>query len=319
MKKIYYLLNISDEKKLQLREKFKDCSFVFKSKYEINDDEIKHAECIIGNLTLDKLALCDQTKFMQLGSAGSDAYAAALNENCILCNASGCYGPAISEYMLGVCLSLMLRLPQYRDQQHLRAWKNAGKVSSILGSKVLIVGLGDIGSQFAVKMRALGAEITGIRRNTSIKPDYVDAVASLDELDTLLPQMDIVASCLPNSNATQHVFKTEQFKAMKNSAIFINVGRGKAVDTDALCDALKNHEIYGAALDVVDPEPLPLNHPLWSCDNLLLTPHIAGGDNLELTTELIYKLTTDNLEAYLKGEELKNVVDRRTGYRKQSQ
>ena len=79
---------------------------------------------------------------------------------------------------------------------------------------------------------------------------------------------------------------------------------------------MKAHEIYGAALDVVDPEPLPLNHPLWNCGNLLLTPHIAGGSNLKLTTELIYTLVSDNLEAYLKGEPLKNVVDRATGYRK---
>ncbi|GAA6428095.1 D-2-hydroxyacid dehydrogenase [Dielma fastidiosa] len=316
MRNILYLLETNEEQRQQLQKRFADCSFTFKSKHEVSDEEIRQAECIIGNLLLNQLDLCENAKLMQLGSAGSDAYAAALNESVTLCNASGCYGPAISEYMIGVCLSLMLRLPSYRDQQHLRAWQNAGKVSSILGSKVLIVGLGDIGSQFAIKMRALGAKITGIRRNTADQPDFVDAIAALDQLDELLPEMDIIASCLPNSKATEKVFTAKQFKLMKDAAIFINVGRGQAVDTDALCDALKAHEIYGAALDVVDPEPLPLNHPLWNCGNLLLTPHIAGGSNLKLTTELIYTLVSDNLEAYLKGEPLKNVVDRATGYRK---
>ena len=131
--------------------------------------------------------------------------------------------------MIGVCLSLMLRLPSYRDQQHLRAWQNAGKVSSILGSKVLFVGLGDIGSQFAIKMRALGAKITGISRNTADQPDIVDANAALDQLDELLPEMDIIASCLPNSKATEMVFTAKQFKLVKDSAIFIYVGRGQAV------------------------------------------------------------------------------------------
>ena len=120
MRNILYLLETNEEQRQQLQKRFADCSFTFKSKHEVSDEEIRQAECIIGNLLLNQLDLCENTKLMQLGSAGSDAYAAALNESVTLCNASGCYGPAISEYMIGVCLSLMLRLPSYRDQQHLR-------------------------------------------------------------------------------------------------------------------------------------------------------------------------------------------------------
>ncbi len=315
MNRVLVCAVIDSEAKEDLLKQFPTCSFTFAERETVTLQMVKECDVIVGNLPQELLTACDHVRFMQLESAGSDTYAQKVSEACLLANASGCYGPAISEYMIGAVLSLFLHFPSYRDQQHLRRWENVGKVQSIMNAKVLVVGLGDIGSQFAMKMRALGAHVTGIRRHVEQMPEYVDAIASLAQLDELLPQMDVVASVLPNSQATQKVFKRAQFQLMKNSAVFINVGRGTAVDTEDLTLALKNHEILGAALDVTDPEPLPLNHPLWSCERLMLTPHIAGGDNLAYTKQLFLELVEENLSAFLNQEPLKNLVDRESGYR----
>lgn len=195
-------------------------------------------------------------------------------------------------------------------------WKDEGPVTSIYGSKTLVVGLGDIGGEFAMRMHALGSKVYGVRRNKSEIPDYLQNIYQLDILDDILHEFDIVALSLPETKETKNLFDGQKFGKMKKGAILLNVGRGSTVHTADLCDALNSGILGGAGLDVVDTEPLPAESPLWDAKNLVLTPHVSGGYHLKETLERIRKISIENLESYYNKAPMKNLVDFKTGYRK---
>ena len=175
--------------------------------------------------------------------------------------------------------------------------------------------MGDIGSEFAKRMHALGGQVVCIRRSQAQKPAYVERLCQMDALETLLPEMDVVAICLPGTEQTKHLFDEAKLRRMKQGALLVNVGRGNIVDTDALCRVLESGHLSGACLDVVEPEPLPAGHPLWHAPGAMITPHVAGGYHLPITLERILGICQRNLRAYLSGDALENLVDFSTGYR----
>ncbi len=283
-----------------------------------DDAFMENISIIIGNTHRGTIKQAKNLEWMQLSSAGADLYVAPglLPENAVLTNATGSFGLAISEYMIGMTLSMFLHLPGYWANQEKQVWKNEGAVNSIYGSTALVVGLGDIGGEYAKRYRALGGHVIGVRRSNTAKPDFVDELALMNQLDELLPRADVVALSLPETPETHKLFGKEKFSLMKPGAVLLNVGRGQAIDTDALCDALNSGHLGGAALDVTDPEPLPAEHPLWKAKNVLITPHISGGYNLPETYERVFQIAAENLGRYFRGEKLNNLVDFQTGYKK---
>ncbi len=293
-------------------------TFNYTSREALQAADVARADIILGNVPPALLVGAQRLRWIQLNSAGSNDYAqpGLLPQDTQLTNASGSYGLAISEHMLGLCLLLIKKLHLYRDNQNRAVWHDEGAVTSIAGSTTLVVGLGDIGSQFACRMQALGSTVLGIRRvPTAGKPDFVASIHGLDELDELLPQADFVALTLPETPQTVHLINRERLAWMKRGAILVNVGRGNAIETEALCDALVADHLGGAGLDVTDPEPLPANHRLWSLPNAMITPHVSGFYHLQATLDAIVALTIRNLGHFMRGEQLENIVDRSTGYR----
>ena len=138
----------------------------------------------------------------------------------------------------------------------------------------------------------------------------------MEMLDEVLPRADVVFSVLPGTPAATHLYTAERFDLMKPDAIFINCGRGAAVENSVLYDALKNGRIASAAIDVSEVEPLPPDSPLWTLDNLMITPHVSGYYHLPRTLECIVDIAAENLARFMRGEELINVVDFTTGYKK---
>lgn len=295
-----------------------EAQVVYTTAEAVTQAQVSQAEILLGNVPIPLLRQADKLKWLQLNYAGSDNYAApgVLPEGVLLTNASGAYGLAISECMLAGIFKLIKRLDQYQRNQDAHIWRNEGEVSSIEGSTTLVVGFGDIGSSFAQRMHALGSTVIGIRRNITDKPDYVSALYQMDALDQLLPLADFVSLSLPNSPQTQKVIGAKQLAEMKDSALLVNVGRGSAVDTDALVDALNAGQIGGAVLDVVHEEPLPPEHPLWDAPHLVLTPHVTGNYNLPETLRRVVNIALRNLAAYQNGQPMESVVDFKTGYRR---
>lgn len=315
---ILVVIPMTEEQKKALAAIAPQAEIIHTTVDALTREQIAGAEIILGNVPIPLLKDAENLKWLQLNFAGSDNYAApgVLPEGVILTNATGAYGLAISECMLAGALSLIKRLGEYQTNKEQHLWKNMGEVRSIYGSTTLVVGFGDIGSSFAQKMHALGSTVIGIRRNVTEKPDYVSALYQMDKLNELLPLADFVALSLPQNPSTRNVMGKEQFDRMKDSALVINVGRGSAIDTDALVEALNTGKIGGAVIDVVHQEPLPAEHPLWDCPNLVLTPHVTGNYNLPETLVRVVNIALRNTAAYLNGQPMESVVDFATGYRK---
>ena len=157
--------------------------------------------------------------------------------------------------------------------------------------------------------------VSGVRRRVSPGPEWLSGMYGMAELDRLLPEMDIVACCLPGTADTRGAFSRARFERMKPGAYFLNVGRGYCADTDALADALDSGRLGGAVIDVTAPEPLPADHRLWDAPNLALTPHVSGQYHLYETFLRILDIACDNLRRYAAGQPLRNVVNFATGYR----
>lgn len=292
-----------------------DGEFTYLMGEKPTEDQLCDAEVIIGNVSPKMLQYCKSLRLLQLNMAGSDAFAKKMPAGALLANASGAYGLAISEHMIGMLLMLMKKLYLYRDNQNKCLWRDEGGVTSIEGSVALTVGLGDIGGEFAKRCKALGAYCIGIRRNAANAPAYMDEMYTLEALDSLLPKADIVALALPNSSESRGLMDENRLRKMKKGAILLNVGRGSAIDTDALVRMLNDGHIR-AGLDVTDPEPLPANHPLWQCPGVLITPHISGYYHLRQTHDRIVGIAAHNLENLINGKPIKNLVDDETGYRR---
>ncbi|MEL7609691.1 MAG: D-2-hydroxyacid dehydrogenase [Bacillota bacterium] len=295
-----------------------EAEFEYCRRSAATEQTIQNADIIIGNVSPNKIRASERLLFLQLYSAGADEYIApgVLFPKTKLASATGAFGPAISEHMLGVLLMLLKRFNEYYENQKARVWRSQDEVKCIDGSTALILGLGDIGGEFARKIHALGAYTIGVRRTRREKPEYIDELSSMDELEKALPRADIIALCLPETSSTRSLFDAKLFSYCKPGATLLNVGRGSAVDTEALVSALDSGRIGGAALDVTDPEPLPPEHALWGMKNVLITPHISAGFQLERTRDRIAARAAENLRRFLSGRALECEVDFETGYRK---
>ncbi len=286
---------------------------------DLSKEDLMWADVILGNPPRGCLAENDHLGLVALNSAGSTEYCepGILPENTVLTNATGAYGIIISEWLMGMLLKIMNRFDRYKDQQRQNVWQRLGEDRfSVYGSRVLILGTGNIGTEFAKRLKAMGAYTIGIRRVASKPQEFFDEIHSMDDLNALLPEVNVVANCLPGTAATTRVIGMEQLRLMKEDSVLLNIGRVTAVYTDALVTVLDEGKFLGVALDVTDPEPLPADHRLWSFENVHITPHCSGGMNSPISFNFIVDVAKDNLSAYLNGGEYRNVVDRNTGYKK---
>lgn len=315
--RILVVMQATEEHKRLISEAAPDEEVLFADASAVDEETVKSADIIIGNLAPQLIAGSRRLKLLQLNNAGTDGYTdpGILPEQAVLTNATGAYGVAISEHMMGMLLCMMKKMNLYQDNMREGKWKDMGPVPTIYGSNTLVVGLGDIGGEFAKRMRAMGSRVTGIRRTEAEKPEYLEALYQMDHFYESLEQADIVAACLPGTAATRKVFDEAAFSHMKDGAYFVNIGRGSAVDTEALIKALNSGKIAGACLDVTDPEPLPEDHPLWKAPNVFITPHVSGGYHTMETHNRIIGIAVRNIRHVLQNEPLENIVDMTTGYR----
>lgn len=282
---------------------------------KVSQEDVLASDVIIGNVPARFLPGCERLRLLHLNFAGADGYPEVMPQTAALTNSSGAYGLAISEHMLAMLLAIIKKLYPYYDNQRDSLWRDEGGVTSIEDAVILSVGMGDIGGEFTRKCKALGAYTMGVRRTVREKPEYADEMHTLSEIDELLPRADVVALSLPSGAETNGLMDERRLRLMKRGAVLINVGRGSAVDTDALVKVCAEGHIK-AALDVTSPEPLPEEHPAWNTPGLYITPHISGFFHLPQTLDRIISIAAENLKRLQTGEELLNVVDPETGYRR---
>lgn len=321
MKNVLVVMPFNEAHKAYIEKIGHDCKFTYTSIAKATREEILDADIILGNADAKVVAESQRLQWIQLNSAGADAYCkpGIIKPDTLLTCSTGAYGLTVSEAMVAMSFMLCRKMDLYMRNQVNHLWHEEGSVTSIWNSTTLVVGLGDIGTEFASRMKALGSHVIGIRKNTSLKPDCVDEIYGMEALDELLPKADFVALALPSTPATRHTMDARRLGLMKKGAFLLNGGRGDAIDCDALNAALREGStLGGAALDVTEPEPLPADHPLWDAPRCIITPHSAGKFHLQETFERIVRIAGGNLALFLEGRtsEMRNLVDPATGYRR---
>ena len=237
------------------------------------------------------------------------------NENCLLTNAAGAYGVSIAEHMIAVSLVMMRRLDQFMAETRAGQWKLPRPQKSLKDCRITVLGTGDIGSSFAKRARAFEpASIVGVCRSGKSSQPVYDKVLPVSQLDVVLPETDLLAMSLPATAETRGILSRERLALMPEGSYIVNVGRGSAIDEDALADALESGHLAGAALDVFQTEPLPEGNRLWKTKNLLITPHVAGNMTLPYTKDKNVNMFLEDLENFTKGERLHYLVDKKQGY-----
>jgi phosphoglycerate dehydrogenase-like enzyme len=241
-----------------------------------------------------------------------------IKSNVILTNSGDVHGPVVAEHVIAVLLGLAKRLPQaiYYQQKKYWAqetlWQEQPRPREAMGATVGVVGMGSIGREFTARAKALGMRVLAVRENPQKGLSGADAVYPTVDIDAVLRESDYVVLCTPMTPSTTKLINAARLACMKNDSYLINVGRGQLVDESALIEALHNHKIAGAALDVFVEEPLPPDSPFWELDNVLITPHTAAvTDRL---WERHYQLIRENLTRFLAGKPLLNEIDKRRGY-----
>ena len=282
-------------------------------------DEHLDAEALVvwGNHPGDLRAVAGRMprlRWVQTLAAGPDVVlGAGFPDDVVVTSGVGLHDRPVTEHALALVLALLRRLPEAIAAQAEHRWASElgglqplhpdGRVTTLLGARVLVWGFGNIGQNLAPLLQALGAQVRGVGRSAGERAGF--PVVAQDELEDELRRTDVLLMILPATEATTHALDAARLAALPRHAFVVNVGRGTTVDEPALVAALTGGEIAGAALDVTEVEPLPADSRLWDAPNLLLTPHAAGGRPVGAD-----ELVGANLEALLAGRELRNVVAR---------
>jgi phosphoglycerate dehydrogenase-like enzyme len=253
--------------------------------------------------------------------AGTEWIPGTVGPHVTICNARGAHNISTAEWTVSAILAMLKYIPFYLDVQREGVWKRRFEASAqyaritgdtrpiyppvmleeLTGKSVLLVGYGAIGKEIERMLAPFHVNLKRVARTARSEP----CVHAVSQLDSLLPHAEIVILILPSTAESHHLIGSRQLALMRQGALLVNAARGPIVDTDALVEALNSGRIR-AALDVTDPEPLPEGHPLWSCPNLLITPHVAGSTPQFAPRSL--KTAENELRRYISGEPLHNVV-----------
>lgn len=307
---ILNMFPINEEEKAQFEALMPDAVWEYPRRSTLTAEQVSNATIILGPPKPADLVHAKNLRWLQSLWMGVDDYAApgVLPDSVTITACVGAYRQTVSEHMLTTLLALCRKLPQCRDNQLKHQWVDVKKMRSIRGATILVVGAGVIGGDFARLCKALGAHTVGLKRTITGPIDGFDELDTMENLDARLPQADVVALILPHAPETVKLMDARRLALMKPDAILLSDGRGTVLDQDALAAAMTGGHLWGAALDVTDPEPLPADSPLWDIPNLLLTPHVAGGIRMEVSRKSAVTFCLKNFERYVKGQPLEGVM-----------
>lgn len=294
-------------------------------------NEIVEADAFFGKLTPTILASARKLRWVQAPTASLEHYLfpELIEHPLQLTNMRGLFPDNIADQVFGYMICFARNLHHYIRQQARAEWKPYGGEkrgeqfrsgpavttavdlahTTLADSTLGIVGLGSIGEEIGRRGGCFGMRVIAVDPVRRDVPQGVEELWRLDGLNDLLDQSDYVVIAAPHTPETEGLFRKRLFERMKSSAVLINIGRGVIVDLDDLTDALRAGEIAGAALDVYEIEPLPSDHPLWSFENVILTPHIAG--NSPRIAERHLNVIIENIGRFARGQRLANIVDKR--------
>jgi phosphoglycerate dehydrogenase-like enzyme len=306
----------------RLRADFPAIEVVHKNSYEDAENHLRDCEILFTfALPPERFRLAQNLRWIHAPTAAVHQllFPELVNSDVILSNSREVHGPVVAELVIALMFALAKKIPQAArlQQKHIwgksAIWNDGPRPREIAGATLGLIGVGGIGLPVVRMASALGMRVIAVReRPEKERPQGVDAVYASGQIDEVLSQSDFVVLALPLTEATRGLINADRLAAMRPDAYLINVGRGPQVDEAALADALRNHRIAGAALDVFNQEPLPAESPLWNLENLLITPHT--GSLTEKLWQRHHQVFSENLRRYLAREPLLFGVDKHKGY-----
>lgn len=280
-------------------------------------DRVADCDAFIGDPNDALLKAGVKLRWVQAFHAGVEHFIDApslRDRDVVVTNCKIIMGPQLADHVFALLLSLTRNMRFYTKGMDEEKWDRFSGMPllELRGKTMLIIGLGGAGTQTADRAKAFGMRVLAVDTKDMPYSHNVDYCGKPDELRKLLPEADVVASCVPLTDESRHVLGAEEFALMKDGAFVINISRGGVIDTEALTAALEAGKLGGAGLDVTEPEPLPAGHPLWERPNVIITPHIAGfSDGRD---PRVKEMIRENIARFAQGLPLKNVVNIREGY-----
>ncbi len=309
----------------ELVEKIKSVSPKMRVQLSSKEKEIlKLAEnahvLFVGKFSPDIFLAAKNLRWIQTNLVGVDRFLFPdiVKSNVVMTNARGVNSTAVAEQVLGMMLCLSRKLHFFIRNQGKNLWKTSDadllpKLDELSGKTLGLIGLGAIGQEIAKRAACLEMNVIATRRNSSLsKPSYVNEIMPTENLKVLLAKSDFVVVQVPLTTETEGIIGENELRSMKPTAFLINASRGNTIQEESLIRSLQEGWIAGAGLDTFATEPLPKNSPLWSMENVIITPHVAG-----LTPRYMDRLVDifcENLKHFLSNEKLINVVDKTRGY-----
>jgi phosphoglycerate dehydrogenase-like enzyme len=290
------------------------------ARIDLVEEHIAEADILLGGrLTEGQWGRAGKLKWIHVPWAGVNSlltFDAIRNSPIPITNSSGVMSDSVADQAMGLILMLNRDLHAQVRAQERRQWSRyeleSPKRQILRGKTIGIAGYGAIGREIALRARGFGMRVAALRQDLSNRPPEVDALYSPDQLHSLLEVSDVVVIALPLTERTTGLFGAEEFRRMKRSAYLVNIARGAVVNEGELIEALRSGEIAGAGLDVFQKEPLPEDSPFWEMENVVVTPHSAGG--YRGFRDAVVDLFLENLRRYNAGQPLLNLVRKEEGY-----
>jgi D-2-hydroxyacid dehydrogenase (NADP+) len=281
--------------------------------------ELADADALIGEPSPEQVRAGKRLQWVQVMSAGVERvlFRSGANDlrdsKIVLTNNKIVQGPEIADHALAMLLTLSRGIHRFVEHRRQEIWQPRPYAGIELnGRTALVIGVGGIGIQIAVRAHAFGMEVIGVDPEDVPMMPFVRRVVKPDQLDEVLPLADVVFVAAPHTPLSEKMLGAKQFEAMKPGAYFIAVSRGRLYDLNALVQALDSRRLAGAGVDVMDPEPLPKGHPLWKFEDVIITPHIAGRSDKDRAR--MVGTIRENILRFAEGRPLLNVVDKAKGY-----
>lgn len=315
---MFILCTFYAKEKLQdeLQTTFPDETFSFHKNMESAREYLNKAEVLVTygeDLTPELIEEAHQLKWIMVVSAGMEKmpFEAIHKKGILVTNARGIHKIPMAEHTISMMLQTYRNAKALIEQEKEGIWKRQ-RMQELHGQTIVIIGAGAVGGEIARLAKAFNMRTIGINRSGK-EVDNVDEIYPLNQLAEVLPRADFIVSVLPSTKETTHVLTEEHFNVMKESAVFINIGRGSVIKEQILIDALLNHKIAHAVLDVFESEPLPSDHLFWNLENVTVTPHLSGISRLYLPRSM--EIFKENLKVYKQGSmDFINQIDVIRGY-----
>jgi phosphoglycerate dehydrogenase-like enzyme len=305
----------------RLRQEFPQLTIVQLTDYEQVSKEITDTDIVIGwSIRGEQIEAAKKLRWIHSTAAAVHSLISPELQasDIVVTSARAVHGPVVAEHAMALVFAMAKRLPaaaKFQAQRHWAQqdiWDTAPRPSELRDAKIVIVGLGAIGTALAQLAKAIGMRVIAVREHPQKGSGVADRTVGFESLDDVLPEGDFVVLAAPVTPKTRNLMNAERLALLKPNAYLINVARGALIDEDALLKALHANQFAGAALDVASQEPLPPHSPLWAMDKIFITPHTAG--LAEKLWERQYENFTENLRRFLAGQPLLWTVDKQAGY-----